>query len=523
MSLPRTGILLLVVPIGLMAACGVRQWEPLLLEGPAPPPSGETPYLKAHMTSGELVVFSGWEVPSEADTALIGHGWRYSVDLVPGPGEPQSIPLDSIALLESNQEETVSRFGFSGLMVWTALSTIQTAVCVADPKSCFGSCPTFYLEDRSSETLVAEGFSASVARVFEAHDVDALPDGIPSRGGYTLVMRNEAPETHAVRWIHLLAVPKPAGRAVHATTVGTVRFGSHVYEPSLCRLLRKAGEGDCTEAVREADGVEHYTTADSLDLAARELVVLEFPSVPDGTELGLLVRGRASLLSTFLFYQTIAYVGEEAGSWLGALERGDPALATAVTGIPDALGGVEVEMERDGTWVNAGSFGEPGPIAADEQVVELPSHGGGPVRVRLRMAKGAWRLDRIGLVALEEEVEPLILQPTSVEPVAGGTPGDVALDRLLDPDRYLVTQRGDAYRIRFQLPAEHSEYAVFLDSRGYYYEWMREEWVRETDPAMAALIFTDPSKALRRLAPVFKAQEAGMEETFWSSRFRRNH
>jgi len=37
------------------------------------------------------------------------------------------------------------------------------------------------------------------------------------------------------------------------------------------------------------------------------------------------------------------------------------------------------------------------------------------------------------------------------------------------------------------------------------------------------LIFTDPSTALRRLAPAFKAKEAGMEETFWSSRYRRNH
>jgi hypothetical protein len=287
-------------------------------------------------------------------------------------------------------------------------------------------------------------------------------------------------------------------------------------------LVGSSEEVDCTSAVRSPDGVEFFTTADSLDLATREWVELELPAGPSDRDMGLLIRGRASLLSTFLFYQTIAYVGEEAGQWLASLERGDSELAEKSMGLPEALGSVEVFLEKDGEWVEAGIFGEAGPIAADEEVVPLPFPSHGPVKIRLRMTKGAWRIDRIGLVELGEEVEPISLQPTAVEVVSGGTPGEVALNRLLDPDRHLVTQRGEAYRIRFRLPPNEPELAFFLDSRGYYYEWMRGEWAGETDPAMAALIFSDPETALRKLAPAFKAREAGMEETFWSSRFRRN-
>ena len=62
---------------------------------------------------------------------------------------------------------------------------------------------------------------------------------------------------------------------------------------------------------------------------------------------------------------------------------------------------------------------------------------------------------------------------------------------------------------------------VFLESRGYYFEWMREEWMTEENPLLAARLLLDPEGSLRALAPAYKAQEAGMEQIFWSSRFAR--
>ncbi|MFH1765923.1 MAG: hypothetical protein ABIF09_17180 [Gemmatimonadota bacterium] len=523
---PRASRFLFVLALmGPMTGCGLLQhWEPQILpEGRALPPPRAIPYLKAHLNSGELVVFSGWNVPAYGDSILEGYGVRYSVDRSPGNPDIHTLLLDSIALLEANRRETVGELAFAGLTTWTVISTYLTVVCVADPKECFGSCPTFYLEEGASERLVAEGFSSSVARVFEDNDVDALPDPHGGEGDYAVLMRNEAPETHAIRSLHLLAAPRSTGRSIYATTQGGFREGSPAREPTSCRLVGSGPEADCTTAVRSPDGLEFFSPADSLDLATREWMDLELPSVPDGRDVGILIRGRASLLSTFLFYQTIAYVGDEAGNWLASLERGDSTLAQRVRGLPDALGPVDVLVERDGEWVEVGSFGEAGPIAADEQVVTLPSLPSGPVRIRLRMAKGAWRLDRVGLVELGEEVEPLVLQPVAVETVSGMTPADLALDRLLDPDQHLVTQQGDEYRIHFQLPPGNPEWSLFLESRGYYYEWMREEWSRETDPTMAALILSNPEKALRLMAPAFKAREAGMEEIFWSSRFRRSN
>ena len=80
---------------------------------------------------------------------------------------------------------------------------------------------------------------------------------------------------------------------------------------------------------------------------------------------------------------------------------------------------------------------------------------------------------------------------------------------------------GDAYRISFDLPGPGPELELFLDTEGYYYEWMRTEWLPEENPVMAALALGAPGQALRALAGPFKAREATLEAAFWASRFRK--
>ena len=80
---------------------------------------------------------------------------------------------------------------------------------------------------------------------------------------------------------------------------------------------------------------------------------------------------------------------------------------------------------------------------------------------------------------------------------------------------------GDELRMTFEMPTDAPQYELFLESQGYYYEWNRSEWIAEEDPLMVATMLFWPGAALRKLAPAYKAIEADMEESFWSSRFRR--
>jgi hypothetical protein len=174
--------------------------------------------------------------------------------------------------------------------------------------------------------------------------------------------------------------------------------------------------------------------------------------------------------------------------------------------------------QPDGSWQEIGEYYENGPIAADVQLFTFePSGSDEPITVRLRMAKGSWRLGYAALAGPLARIAPFGIDPTIV--LKDGRTDALALDVLTNPDRYLFTYPGDEYRIVFQLPEGSAKYEFFLESQGYYYEWMRAEWLAEENPAMLALLLTNPDEALRRLAPAFKKVEPRMEDLFWSSKF----
>jgi hypothetical protein len=108
------------------------------------------------------------------------------------------------------------------------------------------------------------------------------------------------------------------------------------------------------------------------------------------------------------------------------------------------------------------------------------------------------------------------VEPIGIEPRRVGGPR--ALQPAPDP---LVTRPGDVYTYAFSLPRDVARYELFLESQGYYLEWMRDEWLAEENRARAAQLVSNPEQLLRDVAPEFKRQESSMEALFWGSRYAR--
>ena len=459
-----------------------------------------TPYLKAHLKDGRVLVLSAWSADTLA-RLVRGTGRMLDLNRAPLADGDLAVALDSVALFETNVVHTGPAVG--ALAVLTGASLALSAYCIANPKACFGSCPTFYAFDGTGPRLQAEGFSASVLPSLEATDVDALWRVPPPRGQFVIRMKNEAYETHVVRHVHLLAVPHALGERAFAVPGDRFERGRLLGPPSRC----VGPEGDCAAALREFDGVERVSLADSNDLAARETIDLEWAD-PGKGPLGIVLARRQTLLSTYLFYQALAFMGRSAGDMLATLERG----GRRTGGWAPALGGIEV-LVRDphGAWIRAGEDGETGPLATDVRMVPIPETPGTPLEVRLRLTRGLWRLDWVALVRRTGAATPVRIRPYALERVDGEGVGAI--------DATLVTFPGDEYDFHFRIPPGRQE--LFLESRGYYLEWIRDEWLAEEDPVRAMSLLVRPEDALRRLAPGFKAQEAGMERAFWSSRYAR--
>ena len=472
-----------------------------------------SPFLKAHLRDGHVLILSAWSIDT-ARSVVTGTGSRLDFNRQPAAGSPvgaQAIALDSVALFETNVVKPHS--SIAAMAVITGASVALTAYCAMNTKACFGSCPTFYVSDGSRELLQAEGFSASIAPSLEATDIDALYRARPGGRTFTIRMTNEALETHVVRWASVLAAPRPANGRVFATQSGDFWQASDVAAPVRCT----AAEGDCLASVRAADGVERFSRSDSTDLAARETIELEFPPIFGGPA-GLVIASRQTLLSTFVLYQGLAYMGRSAGRWLAALQRGDAQTRRQMSGVGRVLGAIEVQIpDSAGEWVTVGETQETGPLATDLRVVPLPHGVGAPRRVRLRLTRGHWRIDGVSLARLAGRVEPVRIEPREVR--RDGRADADALARLTDPSRSLTTMPGDEYTLVYRLPEHPERYELFLESRGYYLEWMREEWMAEENAARAAMLLLDPAGAMKLLAPEFKRREAEMETAFWGSRY----
>ena len=169
---------------------------------------------------------------------------------------------------------------------------------------------------------------------------------------------------------------------------------------------------------------------------------------------------------------------------------------------------------------------KPDPIATDIKIVPLKNllsraniiiRMNLSTKIRLRMAKGLWRIDYVALAELVDRVEPIIIKPSSSFPQKVNSSDVVEL--LTNPDSLLVTFPGDSYFLNYKLPSDFTGYELFMESQGYYLEWMRNEWLGEENSAKVYQMFLNPKQYYKDLAPQFKKVEAEMEETFWSSKY----
>lgn len=502
----------------LLSACRNTMWQAKF----HPPQQAaaldqDAPFLKCHTVSGGVFVLSHWRV-DQGKKQIEGTGLYYDkARMLTGKGRLR-VPFGVIALLETNRPESVPKntAQLITMGVVTGVSLLVSALCIAEPKACFGSCPTFYSSDGERLVLQAEGFSGSVARSLEEADVDSLytarplPRSGPGPDPFELRMSNEALETHLVRGVRLLAAPRPRGGRVFRAG-GAFYPAAAIAAPSACT----GHAGSCLAQVERADKLEYRAPTDPRDLAARQTVELSFQRRKGKT--GLVIGARNSLVNTFLFYQILAYMGRSAGDWYMQLDQGHAGALGFLAQMKRRLGTIRVLVLTSRGWVHAGSFDEIGPIAREVQLVLLPEDlSGEQVRVRLELTRGYWKLDYLALATLGDAVVPTSVPLKSV--TRRGKADPAALERLQDPKQYLVTYPGASYGLHFDLPRLGPELELFLESRGYYYEWIRKQWLAEEDPLKVLQLFFDPGGFLRQMAPRYKKMEHKVEQVFWQSR-----
>ena len=474
------------------------------------------PFLKAHLKNGDVfILYDSWQVDT-VKNCVMGNGVRYDFNRQKKFEGNLSIVADSVAIYETNTKlvnTEAGRIAILGLLA--GVDVVVGIICLTVPKACFGSCPTFYINEHDNFHYAdAEGFSNAIAPSMEYGDIDALNNKPLTDNTFSITMKNEALETHCVNDVKLFAYPRKANERVYQTRQNDFYLCENTY-----RVTKAIGnEGDITAILKNDDKLERFSLADENNLRTREEVYLTYDGVENMNDLGLIVSFRQTLLTTYLFYSTMGYMGDQVGDIFADIERGKYKEET-IWSVNKELGDIEVYVWNDlkSNWDLQGSWCETGPIAFNHQMLPLKNISSGKtVRVKLIMNKGLWRIDYLALTNIREKVTPIELSPDEI--LNKGKIDPNALSSINDPGKYLVSMPGSMYKFIFTLPEKNQDYELFLYSKGYYLEWMRAHWIKDKDLLTLKQMIENPKQYLKKETKYYKKYETQMEQEFWNSK-----
>ena len=467
--------------------------------------------VKAHLVDGSTVVF--WHGVRVAGGTVSGPGTRYDLTLRDST-VVTGVVLDSVVGMESfrDQDEPGKTILVSTLA--TGLAAIATAGLAV---AIFGSCPTYYTDSAGTYLLEGEGFSYSIAPLFEARDVDRLRIHAAPDGTLRLEVRNEALETHYLNQLELLEVRHAAGETALGDESNRILIVGDATPP--IRAVDRGGR-DVRRYLAAADSAVYRSDPGALARAREgdpeDWIDLEMPAPPGADSVAIVLRLRNSLLNTILLYDImLGDPGARSLDWVGRdLQQLGPAVELAQwyqrrMGLDVAVG--------DGTDYRAvAHVKDTGPIAWKDVAVVVPVLERGRIRIRLRFPVDNWRIDRIAVAARFRRALPLVHPLAAID--AGGQADTTALASLTAPDgRYLETTPGQRFTAAFRpgQPAAIGERTFFLVSQGYYTEWVRRSWLAAPRTART---FVPSDSALAEAIARWRVAQDSLEAGFMASR-----
>lgn len=456
--------------------------------------------VRVHMLDGSIALFRHGATVSAS--AVIGKGRRVSPTLAETTAV-DSVPLAQVIGMEAFRTEfdPLQSLALTVLTTPVILGGVVALSCIGNPK-CFGSCPTAYSDSAGVSVLEAEGFSYSIARLFEDRDVDRLRATPDASGRVRLEIRNEAFETHFINHVELLDVPHAADEYVVSDPEGRVLALRALAPPA---SATDRGKRDVRNVLAAHDGRAFASDARRLrtatDSDAVDWIELTTPA-PDADSAVVTLRLRNSLLTTVLLYDVmLGDRGAGAVDYLGRdLERIAPAMALGQWYAKQM--GLRVSVFDGSGWVAAGRVPDTGPVAWKDVAAIVPvPRGQRTLRVRLTFVTDNWRIDRVAVAGRWRR--PVVRTVPLARVVDSRDMADTAaLASLRAADRrYLETRPSQRFTAEFEAGplAADSSRTLFLAWQGYYTEWIRQKWLAQggaepVDPAAPPSI----GDALRR-------------------------
>jgi hypothetical protein len=480
----------------------------------------EKTYLKAHLNDGGIILYTNdWLIDSTRNV-VVGEAQCYDVNRRRTYSGITETKADDVTLFETNSLNASRVGALKKNKVMFLVTAAAAFVCIADPKVCFGSCPTFYLEDEPESVFSsdAEGFSSAIHPSLEYIDCDGLGTQQVVDQSVSLTMKNEALETHCIDAISLVAIPLQEGERIYHNPQNDFWRCRGNQTPAKA----VSGNSEVSALLSSSDLNEYHRWTDQGNMLETEEVYMTFPGIPNTDQYGLVLDFRQSLMSTYLFYEALSYAGPLNSDYYVEFGNRDIAKAGWKPAVFEELGGIEVSVwdHSKKQWKEVGIVDETGPIAINTQMLTIGKVDG-EVKVRLRMTRGAWRIDAAQLV---QAVEKLDITEWTNAPRSIQNQQASKKELYIDPlhfeadNEYFISMPGESYTLGFDVSGDAELHELFLFSEGHYIEWMRGEWLQPTNRKKIRQMRFFPRQYLKQESAKFQEYEEEMERMFWESK-----
>jgi hypothetical protein len=432
------------------------------------------------------------------------------------------VPIDSIIAINQYIETTSGGLYFADFMnAFFGVSLTSLAIiCVSCPKCCFGSCPTVYVPVNDEFVLQAELFSKCISRQLEANDLDIIKYKIPSDGNLKLKITNEALETHYINKFNLIVVKHKQGTEVYTTNQDSLTL---IQSLTSFRDAISDNGNSIAQSLKYDDNKFFRSSEDKI-LELRNGPVKDFIEIranfPNNDKVKMLIKYRNTLLTTTLLYDVvIGSQGINAIEWTKKMNE-DKFYATQFKTVYDIFSGINIECYKNNRWINLGKFEDAGPLNWKYSVADIPVDADGEVIAKLSFIPDNIMIDYIAFDTTVSENNFSIEKPSPVSIINYKNSTEDELTRLIaaDDSLYLVTNPGDSYLLNYKLNnSDDSSVTLLIESKGYYNEWIRGNWIREKNPNYTFNLF-DIQGTLTKLVDSWLENKDLLEEEFFNAR-----
>lgn len=360
----------------------------------------------------------------------------------------------------------------------TAVATIGTIaviggvlfIIIAATKQ---SCPFIYSWDGQKYVFEAEPLGGAICKALQRSDKSRLNLLKPYNGKYKIKMSNEVNEVQYIDKFHLEYIDIPSNSEIMVNLKNEYFAVDNIIKPT------SATDGKAQNIMpffEEDDGIIWQTKMPQDDRQSFDSlwhdIDLKFIKPSGDKKIKIVYKGGTSLWGSQMVRTVTELYGKAVQDWYRSLYTQEAIYLRTKYMEHDNLYLLDVLVKEDAHYVKRGVLPFGGPFQHETRLIniDLSSHIGDTVEIKLKPPKGYWAFDFIGLTSSYSKADSKMLLP--LEAIDDEDYCINALDNILFADSsYLVLPEvGDGVNISFDSPIIRTGYkrTVFAVTDGYY-------------------------------------------------------